>query len=44
MAEGLLKKNVLYAEYIFAKHDENYMPDTIKKQLQESGRWKSIYK
>ena len=44
VAEGLLKKNVLYAEYIFAKHDENYMPDTIKKQLQESGRWKSIYK
>lgn len=44
VAEGLLKKNVLYAEYIFAKHDENYMPDTIKKQLQESGRWKSVYK
>ena len=44
VAEGLLRKNILYAEYIFAKHDENYMPDTIKQQLQESGRWKNIYK
>ena len=40
----LLKNNVIKASKVFAKHDENYMPDSIKKQLQNNKRWKKQYK
>ncbi len=42
--EGLLiEKNKLIASKVFAKHDENYMPSSIKKQLQKSDYWKKEY-
>ena len=40
----LLKKNVIKASKVFAKHDENYMPNSIQKELQENQYWKKIYK
>ena len=44
VAEGkLIKKNKLKAEKVFAKHDENYMPSSIKKQLEQSHYWKINY-
>jgi len=44
VAEGtLIKKNKLKAEKVFAKHDENYMPKSIKKQLEENYYWKTDY-
>ena len=44
VAEGtLIKKNKIKAEKVFAKHDENYMPKSIKKQLEENHYWKTDY-
>ena len=44
VVEGILiKKNKLNAETVFAKHDENYMPASIKKQLEEKEQWKKNY-
>ena len=44
VVEGtLIKKNKLKAEKVFAKHDENYMPKSIKKQLEENQYWKTNY-
>ena len=44
VVEGtLIKKNKLKAEKVFAKHDENYMPASIKKQLAENNYWKNDY-
>ncbi len=44
VAEGyLIKKNKLKAEKVFAKHDENYMPASIKKQLKENQHWNNNY-
>ena len=40
----LLKDNTIKASTVFAKHDENYMPDSIKKQLQNNEYWKKKYK
>ena len=40
----LLKNNAIKASKVFAKHDENYMPDSIKKQLQNNKYWKKQYK
>ena len=37
------KKNLLTAEKVFAKHDENYMPASIKKQLEKANYWKKNY-
>ena len=44
ITEGILidKKKIL-ASKIFAKHDENYMPASIKKQLKKSNYWKKDY-
>lgn len=44
VVEGILEKNNKFkAERIFAKHDENYMPASIKKQLEENDYWKKKY-
>ena len=45
VVEGkVIKNNVLEASTVFAKHDENYMPETIKKQLIDNQYWKQEYK
>ena len=37
VVEGILiKNNKINATKVFAKHDENYMPASIKKQLKKS--------
>jgi len=42
--EGILiKKNGIIASKVFAKHDENYMPSSIKKQLEKADYWKKDY-
>ena len=44
VVEGILtNKDKLKAEKVFAKHDENYMPAPIKKQLEENNYWKNDY-
>ena len=43
--EGVLKKeNLLEATTVYAKHDENYMPESIKKELEKNEYWKKNYK
>ncbi len=37
------KKNIK-ATNVYAKHDENYMPNSIKKELQKQKYWKKNYK
>ena len=44
VAEGAFSDNLLAAKKIFAKHDENYMPPDIAKQLMERDSWKKDYK
>ena len=39
----LLKINVIKATSVFAKHDENYIPASLKKQLKNSEYWKKEY-
>ena len=42
--EGTLtKKNKIVGSKVFAKHDENYMPSAIKKQLKKVDYWKRRY-
>ena len=43
--EGYLnsKKNIV-ASRVYAKHDENYMPASIKKELEKNNQWKKSYK
>ena len=44
VVEGtLISKKKLVALKVFAKHDENYMPSSIKKQLKNSDYWKKDY-
>ena len=43
--EGFLDKyNNIIASKVFAKHDENYMPESIKKELEKNNLWKKEYK
>jgi cytochrome c-type biogenesis protein CcmE len=43
--EGIiLKNNIIEASTVFAKHDENYMPASIKKELENQKYWKKKYK
>ncbi len=43
--EGFLDKdNNIIASKVFAKHDENYMPESIKKELEKNNQWKKEYK
>ena len=42
--EGTLVNNKkVLASKVFAKHDENYMPSSIKKQLKKTDYWKKDY-
>jgi cytochrome c-type biogenesis protein CcmE len=43
--EGFLdKNNNILASRVYAKHDENYMPASIKKELEKNNQWKKNYK
>ena len=45
MIEGVFVDNdVFNATNVFAKHDENYMPASIKEDLQNTGYWTKKYK
>ena len=45
VVEGYLNnKNNIIASKVFAKHDENYMPLSIKKELEKNNQWKKDYK
>ena len=45
VVEGKLKSDfIIHAFTVFAKHDENYMPASIQKQLQNNQYWKKNYK
>tara|TARA_Y100000590_G_scaffold470272_1_gene663234 strand:- start:109 stop:978 length:870 start_codon:yes stop_codon:yes gene_type:complete len=44
VVEGvLINNNKINANRVFAKHDENYMPSSIKNQLEKSEYWKKNY-
>ncbi len=43
--EGILNNNKnIVASKVYAKHDENYMPASIKKELEKNNQWKKNYK
>jgi cytochrome c-type biogenesis protein CcmE len=43
--EGVIENIfTIHAFTVFAKHDENYMPASIQKQLQNNQYWKKNYK
>ena len=43
--EGILNNNNnIVASKVYAKHDENYMPASIKKELEKNNQWKKNYK
>ena len=45
VVEGFLNnKNNIIALKVYAKHDENYMPASIKKELERKNQWKKNYK
>ena len=39
-----VNNNVFNATNVFAKHDENYMPASIKEDLKDTGYWNKKYK
>ena len=40
----LINIDKITADRVFAKHDENYMPTSIKKQLEKNEYWNKNYK
>ena len=45
VVEGILNnQNHIVASKVYAKHDENYMPASIKKELEKNDQWKKEYK
>ena len=40
----LIERKYIKASRVYAKHDENYMPKTIKKELEKNKFWKKNYK
>ena len=40
---SLIKNNYVLANTVFAKHDENYIPATLKNQLKKTEYWKKEY-
>ena len=43
--EGIIiNENLIKAKTVYAKHDENYMPASIKKELEKNNQWKKDYK
>ena len=44
VVEGIVNnKNNIIASKVYAKHDENYMPASIKKELEKNNQWKKEY-
>ena len=41
---AFVDKNIFNATNVFAKHDENYMPASIKEDLKGTGYWNKKYK
>ncbi len=42
--EGYFENEKIFnAQTVFAKHDENYMPESIKSKLENSGYWNKKY-
>ena len=41
---AFIDKNIFNATNVFAKHDENYMPASIKEDLKDTGYWNKKYK
>ena len=41
---AFVDKNIFNATNVFAKHDENYMPASIKDDLKDTGYWNKKYK
>ena len=39
----LIEQNYIKANTVFAKHDENYMPVSIKKELEKNEYWQKNY-
>ena len=39
----LIEQNYIKANTVFAKHDENYMPVSIKKELEKNKYWQKNY-
>ena len=44
VVEGVLNNKNIIASKVYAKHDENYMPTSIKKELEKNNQWKKNYK
>ena len=43
--EGLIEnQSTINALRVYAKHDENYMPASIKEELEKNDQWKKDYK
>ena len=43
--EGLIEnQSTIKALRVYAKHDENYMPASIKEELEKNNQWKKEYK
>ncbi len=43
--EGMLNTtNKIKASKVYAKHDENYMPSSIKDELEKNNQWRKSYK
>ena len=43
--EGLIEnQSTINALRVYAKHDENYMPASIKEELEKNNQWKRDYK
>ena len=40
----IIDQNTVNASKVYAKHDENYMPASIKKELEKNNQWKKEYK
>ena len=41
---SIIDQNTVNASKVYAKHDENYMPASIKKELEKNNQWKKEYK
>ena len=45
VVEGFIDtNNNIVASKVYAKHDENYMPASIKKELEKKNQWNKNYK
>tara|TARA_Y100000590_G_scaffold152862_2_gene175531 strand:+ start:292 stop:699 length:408 start_codon:yes stop_codon:yes gene_type:complete len=45
VVDGIIEKPyTIKATNIYAKHDENYMPASIKEDLEKNNQWKKNYK